>query len=215
MSEHPADLNSLLLRYFPETTSKQLNKFSQLVEQVREWNTRVNLISRKDIENLNERHLLHSLAAARVWHPQPGNQVADLGTGGGFPGLPLAIFYPRCRFTLVDSVAKKARAVEEIAKTLKLKNVRVLNERAEILKSKYDYIFGRAVAPLPQFLEWSLPLVRRGKGGRPGHGVFYFKGTHYLKELEGHPRQPSHVWKLDDFFDEPYFSEKFLLHFKR
>ncbi len=215
VTETSPDLHTLILRYFPDTTEKQLNKLSLLAEQVRDWNTRVNLISRKDIENLEERHILHSLAIARVWQPVAGTHVADLGTGGGFPGLPLAIMYPKCHFFLIDSIAKKANATEEIVKALKLRNVRILTKRAEKVSRRFGYVFGRAVARLPQFLEWAMPMTKKGKGGEPPHGVFYFKGSHYEQELENHPRQPTHVWSLSEFFDESYFKEKFLLHFKR
>lgn len=200
----------LIRRYFPELTDDQHSQLGRMAEALREWNGHVNLISRKDIENLEERHILHSLAIAKAWQPAAGTAIADVGTGGGLPGLPLAIVFPECRFTLIDFVGKKANAVDDIVGQLGLKNVEVIAERAENIHAKFDAILGRAVAKLPQFLECAMPLLKKRS---VDHSVFYFKGTHYREELADHPIQPVQIWELSQFFEEPFFVEKFLLRF--
>lgn len=204
---------SLVAKYFPETSPEQVDLLTRFLDLVRDWNTRVNLVSRKDIENLEERHLLHSLAVHRIWKPKAGTSVLDVGTGGGFPGLPLAILHPDCRFTLVDSITKKCRAVTEIGKSLGLRNVRVLNKRVEQIKERFHTAFGRAVAPLPQFLQWTLPRLHTAAADESSNGVFYFKGTRYEEELAETGIRPATVWSLSEFFTEPFFAEKFLLRF--
>jgi len=203
----------IVARYFDDLPRERIAALSRLCDLVRDWNARINLISRKDIAHLEEHHLLHSLAAAKVWKPAAGSTAVDLGSGGGFPGLPLAIVFPECRFTLVDFVGKKMKAVQEIVDELSLENVRIVRDRAENLTDRFDYVIGRAVAVLPQFLDWALPLVRPGTNGEPGNGVFYFKGSRYRDELAGDPRQPTQVWPLHELFAEDYFAEKFLLYF--
>ena len=203
----------LVREFLPELPAATLERLGRLTTLVRAWNERVNLVSRKDVEHLEEHHLLHSLLATKVLRPAPGAHVADLGTGGGFPGLPLAIVFPNVKFTLIDSIAKKARAVDDMAAALELRNVRVMTERAEKIRDRFDYVLGRAVAPLPEFLRWSAPLLRRGEKGSLTNGVLYFKGTLWREELAGAKTQPSTVWPLHDFAPREYFAEKFLLHF--
>lgn len=208
----------LVRRYFPAASDEQYEKLCHLGEVVREWNEYVNLISRKDIENLEERHILHSLAIARVWMsedhaPAAGTTVADLGTGGGFPGTPLAILFPEVEFTLIDFVGKKAHAVNDMTGTLGLANVEVVCERAENITQHFDIVLGRAVSRIPQFLESATPLLKRDSQKSQAHGIYYFKGTHFREELADHPTQPTHVWELNTFFEEPFFAEKFLLQF--
>lgn len=219
MSETAPDADAplpLVRRYFPELPDDVLERLQKLAVCVVEWNAKLNLISRKDVANLEERHIVHSLAIEKVWKPERRARILDLGTGGGFPGLPLAILHPKNRFTLVDSVAKKARAVEDVVAALELKNVAVVNDRAENLRKKsFDYVLGRAVAPLPRFLEWALPLIQKRNAGAPANGAFYFKGTRYRDELAESPHQPADVWSLDDWFAGEFFEEKFLLHFPR
>lgn len=203
----------LVRKFLPELSAATLAQLGRLTALTRAWNERVNLVSRKDVEHLEEHHLLHSLLAAKVLRPAAGANLADLGTGGGFPGLPLAILYPDARFTLVDSVAKKGRAVDSMAAALELRNVRVVTERAEKLRDRFDYVLGRAVTALPEFLRWSAPLLRPGAKGSLANGVLYFKGTLWREELAGSSCQPATVWTLSDFSSRPYFAEKFLLHF--
>ncbi len=204
----------LVRKHFPALPPDRLEKLGRLAALARAWNDCVNLVSRKDIGHLEEHHLLHSLAIARVLRPAPGALIADLGTGGGFPGLPLAVLYPECRFTLVDSIIKKGRVVEEIATVLGLSNVSVVTARAETIRERFDFVLGRAVAALPQFLAWAAPLLRPGSKGEPSNGVLYFKGTLYREETAGLRGAPPRVWPLDEMYPESeYFREKFLLHF--
>lgn len=201
-------------RFFPDLQPEQFELLGRLGELVCKWNERVNLVSRKDIENLEERHLLHSLAVARVLRPAAGTRIADIGTGGGFPGLPLAVLFPDCLFTLIDSIAKKGRAVESITEALGLANVRVVTKRAENVRGKFDFVLGRAVTVLPKFLGWTAPLLdEKGNAGSLANGVLYFKGTLYREELIGLKCQPATVWPICDFFPLPFFEDKFLLHF--
>lgn len=198
---------------FPEFSAECLERLGRLTALVRDWNARVNLVSRKDVEHLEVHHLLHSLLAIRHWQPAAGADVADLGTGGGFPGLPLAVVYPQCRFTLVDSIGKKGRTVRSIAAALGLENVRVEICRAEQLRGRFDYVFGRAVTALPRFLGWAAPLLRAKGGGETPNGVLYFKGTRWRDELAGTGIEPATIWDLHALCPDPFFAEKFLLHF--
>jgi 16S rRNA (guanine527-N7)-methyltransferase len=209
----PPDALPLVREHIPGLAEAQLVQLGRLAVLVRNWNERVNLVSRKDVEHLEEHHILHSLLAVRLWRPASGGRIVDLGTGGGFPGLPLAIVHPECRFTLVDSIAKKGRAVADMAAALELANVRVLCLRAEAVRDRFDFVFGRAVAPLPEFLRWAAPLVRPGAAGEPANGVFYFKGTLWREELAGATVQPASVWSLHDLAPRTFFEGKFLLHF--
>lgn len=203
----------LVRAYFPELPEETVVRLGQLGALVRSWNERLNLISRKDAENLEERHLLHSLLMTKVLRPAKGAKFADIGTGGGFPGLALAIVYPECEFTLVDSVVKKIKAVEAMTEELGLTNVRGLPVRVESIKEKFDFVTGRAVAALPRFLDWTGPLLRRGAQGSPANGVLYFKGTLWREELAEGKVQPASVWPLDKWVPREFFQEKFLLHF--
>lgn len=214
MPESNASMELPLVReYFPELPEGIVVQLGQLGALVRSWNERLNLISRKDAENLEERHLLHSLTMTKVLKPAVGATFADIGTGGGFPGLALAIVYPECEFTLIDSVAKKIGAVEAMAEELGLPNVRGLPVRVESVREKFDYVTGRAVTALPRFLSWSRPLLKPGSAGSPDNGVLYFKGTLWREELAGKKEQPASVWPLDEWVPREFFIEKFLLHF--
>jgi 16S rRNA (guanine527-N7)-methyltransferase len=209
----PPDPLPLVRAFLSELPVATIERFGRFTALVRTWNERLNLVSRKDIEHLEEHHLLHSLLVTKVLRPAAGAHLADLGTGGGFPGLPLAIVFPEAKFTLVDSIAKKARAVDDMAAALELRNVRVLTERAEKIRDRFDYVLGRAVTALPEFLRWSSPLLRPGTKGSLANGVLYFKGTLWREELAGSATRPDFVWTLGDLVPRPYFTEKFLLHF--
>ncbi len=209
----PPDPLPLVRQHLPAITTEQLTLLGRLTALVRAHNERVNLISRKDVEHIEEHHLLHCLAATRVLKLAAGARVADVGTGGGFPGLPLAILYPQARFTLVDSVAKKGRAVYEVAEALGLDNVHVITERAEKLRERFDYVLGRAVAALPEFVGWTAGLLQPGRKGEPANGILYFKGTMWREELAAHALRPACVWDLHELVPRPYFEDKFLLHF--
>jgi 16S rRNA (guanine527-N7)-methyltransferase len=213
-SPAPAPMTLPLVRkHFPELPEATVARLERLGALVRAWNERLNLISRKDAENLEERHLLHALTMTKVLRPARHAKFADIGTGGGFPGLVLAIVYPACEFTLIDSVGKKIAAVEAMAGELGLKNVRGRPVRAETIREKFDFVTGRAVTALPVFLGWAGPLLRRGAHGAPSNGVLYFKGTLWREELAGGAVQPAAVWPLERWVPREFFQEKFLLHF--
>ena len=195
----------LILKYFPDLSQKQIEQYSALDSLYGEWNEKINVISRKDIDNLYEHHVLHSLAIAKYDPFQNGMNVLDLGTGGGFPGIPLAIMYPEVKFTLLDSIAKKIKVVSEIATALKLENVEVAHARAEEHEGDYDLIIGRAVSTLSQMVEWTEHLVLSErwvilKGGDP---------KEIRKEIS-----PPYITKLtpiSEYFDEPFFLEKYIV----
>jgi len=226
----PVDL-PLVREYFPELGEGVVGQLVELARCILDWNTRINLISRKDAAHIEEHHILHALTLTKVLRPppavasegssMPSASFADLGTGGGFPGLVLAICYPQCRFTLVDSVGKKIAAVGEIARELGLKNVDARAQRAETISQKFDYVTGRAVTALPTFLGWARPLLKKDSLSRAeaepsaNGGVYYFKGTLWREELAGGAWQPSSLWPLDKWIPHPFFAEKFLLHFAR
>jgi 16S rRNA (guanine527-N7)-methyltransferase len=184
-----------------------MGALGSLATLVRSWNDRVNLVSRKDAEHIEEHHIVMSLLMTKVWPAAGVAEVLDLGTGGGFPGIPLAICFPNVRFTLLDSIAKKARAVQDVVTALRLPNVTVVTSRAENVRQSFDLVVGRAVTALPQFLRWAGPLLK------PGGGVLYFKGTRWSEELEGSQVRPHKVHDLKQLTQLDYFDGKFILHF--
>ena len=186
----------------------QLTAISELYPY---WNLRINVISRKDIENLEIHHILHSLSIARIFSFLPGTKILDAGTGGGFPGIPLAILFPEAEFTLVDSIAKKIKVVEEIKNEIGLKNVNTRNERVENTPGKFDFITGRAVAPLPGLCK-SLKekIIDLGRNQYP-NGLIYLKGGEFYEELES-LNANYRLYHLSEYFDEPFFETKKLIH---
>jgi len=193
--------------YFPKLTEDQRDKFARLKTIYEEWNAKINVISRKDMDSFYERHVLHSLAIAKVLTFQKGSEILDVGTGGGFPGIPLAILYPNCKFHLVDSIGKKIKVVNEVAQELGLENVSAFHQRAESMKYKYDFIVSRAVTQMPEFIKWVRKLVKsKHQNGLP-NGILYLKGGDLKKEMK--PIQTFYeIFEIADFFEEPFFETK-------
>lgn len=208
---------SLLEKYFPSLTSEQRARFQQLVPLYAEWNAKINVISRQDIENLEERHVLHSLAIAKVIQFKPEANILDLGTGGGFPGIPLAIFFPETKFTLVDGTGKKIRVVQEVANALELKNVTALHARAEELKmnGQFDFVLSRGVAPLDKLLLWSQKLLKKKHLHAYPNGILALKGGDLRAEIKALPGKGdtyTEVFPIQDFFKEDFFKEKYVVY---
>ncbi len=185
-------------RYFPDLTPLQRERFEVMGSLYAEWNARINVISRKDIEHFEVRHLLHSLAPARVWEFAAGAQVMDIGTGGGFPGIPLAVMFPEVNFTLVDSIGKKITVVREVARVLGLENVRAINGRAEIVDGRFDAVVTRAVAPMGTLWDWV---------ARKTDTLIALKGGDLAEELAASKR-PYTIYNIVDFFPEVFFETK-------
>jgi 16S rRNA (guanine527-N7)-methyltransferase len=199
---------------FPEIDSATVSRFTEWETLMRDWNNRMNLVSRKDIDHLIDRHLIHALCLIRFITFESGARVLDVGTGGGLPGIPLAILFPDVQFALVDSVGKKIRAVKSMARDLGLENVHARQVRVESMSDRFDYVLGRAVTGLPRFFEWTLRLARPGRAGSLDNGWLYFKGTAYREELEPIGIQPNHEFPLSKVSPDPFFQKKYLLHFK-
>ena len=197
----------LLLKYFPELDEKQKEQFAALGELYTDWNAKINVISRKDIGNLYEHHVLHSLGIAKVIHFSPETKVMDLGTGGGFPGIPLAIFFPEVKFHLVDSIGKKVRVASEVANSIGLKNVTFSHARAEEIKDMYDFVVSRAVMPLTDLMKIIRKNFSTHQQNALPNGLICLKGGEL--EHETMPfRNKTTMWNLSDYFDEDFFETK-------
>ncbi len=204
-------MRSLLHPYFPDLPPELPGRFETMVHLYREWNGRINVVSRKDIDHLAVHHILHSLAIARVIRFRPGTTVLDAGTGGGFPGIPLALMFPGTRFTLADSIGKKIKVIDAVAGELQLENVTTVNARFESLRGEYDFVTGRAVSGLPLFVSMVRHLVRKeGFNGIP-NGILYLTGGEVEAELKA-IRASAATWPLSGFFREEYFATKKLVH---
>lgn len=207
----------IILKYFSEFTPRQIDQLSALEELYTEWNNKINVISRKDIGGLYEKHILHSLSIAAVFSFPNGAQAIDIGTGGGFPGIPLAIYFPEVQFHLVDSVGKKLKVVNDIARRIDLKNVTTEHKRAEeIVNRKFDFAVSRAVAPLKDLWTWSKPLLNRKEyemeeGETIKSGLIALKGGDLAAEIAASGCRPRQI-ELSDLFQEEYFKEKYLLY---
>ena len=197
----------LLLKYFPELDDKQKEQFAALGELYTDWNAKINVISRKDIGNLYEHHVLHSLGIAKVIHFSPETKIMDLGTGGGFPGIPLAIFFPEVKFHLVDSIGKKVRVASEVANSIGLKNVTFSHARAEEIKDMYDFVVSRAVMPLTDLMKIIRKNFSTHQQNALPNGLICLKGGEL--EHETMPfRNKTTMWNLSDYFDEDFFETK-------
>ncbi len=202
----------LITKYFADFTDTQIQQFTALKELYDDWNSKINVISRKDIDGLYEKHVLHSLSIAAVIEFKHGTQIIDIGTGGGFPGIPLAIFFPEVQFHLVDSIAKKLKVVQAVVEGIDLKNVTIQNTRAEDIKNrKFDFAVSRAVAPLKDLWRWSKPLIRRGTRHDLPNGLICLKGGDLVQEIFESGLRPN-VVSIETLFKEESFKEKYLLH---
>ena len=206
----------IVLNYFSDFTPAQVNQLQQLDVLYREWNEKINVISRKDIDGLYEKHILHSLSIAAAFDFADGSEIADLGTGGGFPGIPLAIFFPNVRFHLVDSIGKKLKVVEAVAEGTGLKNVTMQHGRMEEVRNrKFDFIVSRAVAPLKELWQWSRPLLKTVPlAGNQQPGLICLKGGDLTAEISESGLRPR-MMEIHDIFPEPYFQEKYILYTAR
>lgn len=196
----------LIEKYFPELTEEQLFQFKKLEELYKDWNLKINVVSRKDIDELYLRHVLHSLGIAKVQQFKPGSKILDVGTGGGFPGIPLAIMFPECEFHLVDSIGKKIKVVNEVTEGLGLENVKSFNERVEDLKGQYDFIVSRAVAVMPTFVRWVKGKIEKTSKHDRKNGILYLKGGDLTDELKDY--RTAEIFELSDYFDEDFFKTK-------
>lgn len=198
---------SLITKYFPNLSEKQLQQFGQLQELYSFWNSQINVVSRQDIENLYEKHVLHSLGIAKVMKFKPGTAILDVGTGGGFPGIPLAILFPDCHFHLVDSIGKKIKVVTEVSQALGLKNLTAQHERAENVTNDYDFIISRAVTRLKPFYGWIKDKVTKNQFNDLRNGILYLKGGDLTEELEEFGGKYE-LYNLSDYFTEDFFETK-------
>jgi len=199
-----------ILNFFPDLTSTQINQFEQLGALYTEWNAMINVVSRKDIDQLYVRHILHSLGIAKVQVFKPKSHILDVGTGGGFPGIPLAILFPETQFYLIDAIAKKIKVVQAVADELGLKNVKAVQMRAENVKGEYDFIVSRAVTNMDDFVKWTRKKVAKKQNHNLKNGILYLKGGDLSAELANFPK--AQQFSLTDYFDDPFFLTKKVVH---
>lgn len=195
----------LILKYFPHLSENQKQQFDKLQELYAEWNAKINVISRKDMDSLYEKHVLHSLGIARVMNFSPNTKVLDIGTGGGFPGIPLAIMFPETHFTLVDSIGKKITVVKEVAAALQLQNVTAIHARAEDIPGKFHFVVSRAVTQMPVFLRWLKGKFEKEQFNTKHNGVLYLKGGDLSEELSG---LKCEIFDLRNYFEGEFFETK-------
>ncbi len=206
--------SDLIIKYFADITERQKQQFESLGALYEEWNARINVVSRKDMEHLYTRHILHSLAIAKVCQFEAGARVVDIGCGGGFPSVPLAIMFPEVEFVGCDSIAKKIRVVEGIKAGAGIENLTAVNSRAEQLGQKFDYVVSRAVTEMARFMPWAWPLLRKGQKGSLPNGILYLKGGELAEELAATRRH----WDLYDIrtmFDDEFFDTKRVVYTKK
>ena len=203
---------ALILKYFPEITDEQKQQFEKLEKLYTEWNEKINVISRKDMDGLYEKHILHSLGIAKVMPFADGTKVLDIGTGGGFPGIPLAILFPEVSFTLIDSIGKKIKVVEAVSEGLGLKNVTAVHGRAEKLKEKFHFVVSRAVTQMPEFLRWLKGKFEKEQFNEKHNGVLYLKGGDLAEELAG---LRCEIFQLKNYFEEEFFDTKKVVYLSK
>lgn len=202
----------LISKYFPELTAEQRTQFEKLDALYREWNEKINIISRKDMDSLYEKHVLHSLGIAKVMKFSPGTKVLDIGTGGGFPGIPLAIIFPEVQFTLIDSIGKKITVVKEVSEGIGLKNIRAVHGRAEDLKSQFHFVISRAVTQMPVFLRWLRGKFEKEQLNEKHNGVLYLKGGDLSEELSG---LKTEIFELKNYFEGEFFDTKKVVYLSK
>lgn len=200
-----------IVSYFPQLTSLQQERLTLLGQLYRKWNDKINVISRKDIDALYVHHVLHSLAIAKIISFRPGTRVMDVGTGGGFPGIPLSIFFPEAEFYLIDSIAKKIKVVNEITAALELQNVKAEQRRVETVPEKFDFIVSRAVTAFPDFLKLIRNKIRPGKENELPNGVLYLKGGDFEEEIKPY-RERIRIYTISDFFSDDFFETKKIIY---
>jgi 16S rRNA (guanine527-N7)-methyltransferase len=203
--------SEIIYKYFPDLSETQKKHFEQLYGLYEEWNAQINVVSRKDFDSLYERHVLHSLGIAKVCEFVVGTEILDVGTGGGFPGIPLAIMFPGTKFHLVDSIGKKIKVVEGVVKGLGLTNVTFQHERAEKVEGTYDFVVSRAVTRLNPFINWISDKFNRNHFNPLDNGVLYLKGGDLEEELAEVPRKKT-LYNLSDYFEEEFFETKKVVH---
>ena len=202
----------LIQKYFPNLTEKQIEQFTKLDELYKEWNEKINVISRKDMDSLYEKHILHSMGIAKVMEFSDRTKVLDIGTGGGFPGIPLAILFPEVHFTLVDSIGKKITVVKEVSEGIGLKNITAIHSRAEDIKGQFHFVVSRAVTQMPVFLRWLRGKFDKEQFNPKHNGVLYLKGGDLAEELAG---LKSEIFNLKDYFEGEFFETKKVVYLSK
>ena len=200
-----------ILHYFPELSDQQHQQFAALYDLYSDWNSKINVISRKDIENIYLHHVLHSLAIGKMIHFKSNTKILDFGTGGGFPGIPLAILFPECQFKLIDGTGKKIRVATEVANAIGLKNVTLEHLRGEDEKGKYDFVVSRAVMPLPDLIKIVRKNISKNNFNLLGNGVICLKGGSIEEEMKAF-RKTAEIVPISDVFAEEWFQEKYIIH---
>lgn len=203
---------TLIEKYFPNLTDHQREQFAALETLYGDWNEKINVISRKDMDSLYEKHILHSLGIAKVMEFAPGTKVLDIGTGGGFPGIPLAILFPEVSFTLADSIGKKITVVREVAEAVGLQNVTPVHTRAEQIKDRFHFVVSRAVTQMPVFLRWLHGKFEKEQFNPKHNGILYLKGGDLAEELAG---LRAEIFQLTDYFGEPFFETKKVVYLSK
>jgi len=203
---------ALILKYYSELSDLQKEQFARLETVYREWNEKINVISRKDMDSLYEKHILHSLGIAKIMAFEPGTKVLDVGTGGGFPGIPLAILFPEAHFTLIDSIGKKITVVKAVSEEIGLQNIEAVHGRAEQLKQKFHFVVSRAVTQMPEFLRWMKGKFEKEQFNSRHNGVLYLKGGDLAAELAG---LRCEIFQLKHFFEEEFFETKKVVYLSK
>ena len=200
----------LILKYFPNLTTVQIQQFRALESLYYDWNAKINVISRKDIEELYLRHVLHSLGIAKVISFSKGSKILDVGTGGGFPGIPLAILFPECQFHLVDSIGKKLKVINGIAEAIELKNIKTSHSRVETVNDEFDFIVSRAVTTMSEFTKWVKDKIAKQQNNTLKNGILYLKGGDLTEELQSYKTVKAYL--LSNYFEEPFFETKKVIY---